>query len=184
MERATRRGGGDVQRMPGVDISHSGGGSTLSYSTPEPLPQAHLTRYHGVFASNCRLRTRVVPSPSGTAVRKRHQCNVREASSVPALNDEDPSIAPMTWAESLGAKFVETGVVAEGTGGYARELTAEEKAKQQEVLDARIAAVVADRVPDDCSLIVNIGTTTEAVAREIAKRVKRAQGSGKVPDNS
>jgi len=41
---------------------------------------------------------------------------------------------------SLGAKFVETGVVAEGTGGYARELTAEEKAKQQEVLDARIAA--------------------------------------------
>ncbi|MGE0465995.1 MAG: NAD(P) transhydrogenase subunit alpha [Steroidobacteraceae bacterium] len=43
--------------------------------------------------------------------------------------------------KSLGAKFVETGVVAEGTGGYARELTAEEKAKQQEVLDARIAAV-------------------------------------------
>jgi NAD(P) transhydrogenase subunit alpha len=41
---------------------------------------------------------------------------------------------------SLGAKFVETGVVAEGTGGYARELTVEEKAKQQEVLDSRIAA--------------------------------------------
>jgi NAD(P) transhydrogenase subunit alpha len=41
---------------------------------------------------------------------------------------------------SLGAKFVETGVVAEGTGGYARELTAEEKAKQQEVLESRIAA--------------------------------------------
>jgi len=42
--------------------------------------------------------------------------------------------------ESLGAKFVETGVSAEGAGGYARELTDEEKAKQQEVLDARIAA--------------------------------------------
>ena len=42
--------------------------------------------------------------------------------------------------QSLGAKFVDTGVAAEGTGGYARELTAEEKAKQQEVLDARIAA--------------------------------------------
>jgi len=41
---------------------------------------------------------------------------------------------------SLGAKFVETGVTAEGAGGYARELTAEEKARQQEVLDARIAA--------------------------------------------
>ena len=42
--------------------------------------------------------------------------------------------------KSLGAKFIETGVSAEGAGGYARELTAEEKAKQQEVLDARIAA--------------------------------------------
>ena len=42
--------------------------------------------------------------------------------------------------KSLGAKFVETGVSAEGTGGYARELTADEKLKQQEVLDARIAA--------------------------------------------
>jgi NAD(P) transhydrogenase subunit alpha len=34
-------------------------------------------------------------------------------------------------------------VSAEGTGGYARELTAEEKAKQQEVLDARVAAADA-----------------------------------------
>src|ERR1700722_3296759 len=42
--------------------------------------------------------------------------------------------------KSLGAKFVETGVSAEGAGGYARELTPEEKAKQQEVLDARIGA--------------------------------------------
>jgi H+-translocating NAD(P) transhydrogenase subunit alpha len=42
--------------------------------------------------------------------------------------------------KSLGAKFVETGVSAEGAGGYARELTAEEKRKQQEILDARIAA--------------------------------------------
>src|SRR5580700_5420839 len=46
-------------------------------------------------------------------------------------------------ARPLGAKFVETGVSAEGSGGYARELTAEEKAKQQEVLDSRIAAADA-----------------------------------------
>ena len=45
--------------------------------------------------------------------------------------------------KSLGAKFVETGVSAEGSGGYARELTQEEKAKQQEVLDSRIAAADA-----------------------------------------
>jgi H+-translocating NAD(P) transhydrogenase subunit alpha len=42
--------------------------------------------------------------------------------------------------KSLGAKFVETGVSAEGAGGYARELTDEEKTIQQEVLDGRIAA--------------------------------------------
>ena len=41
--------------------------------------------------------------------------------------------------ESLGAKFVDTGVTAEGEGGYARELTPEEKRKQQDVLDQRIA---------------------------------------------
>ena len=46
--------------------------------------------------------------------------------------------------KSLGAKFVETGVSAEGAGGYARELTDEEKHKQQEVLESRIA--VADAV--------------------------------------
>ncbi|MGH8268099.1 MAG: NAD(P) transhydrogenase subunit alpha, partial [Steroidobacteraceae bacterium] len=45
--------------------------------------------------------------------------------------------------KSLGARFVETGVSAEGSGGYARELTAEEKAKQQEMLDSRVAAADA-----------------------------------------
>jgi NAD(P) transhydrogenase subunit alpha len=46
----------------------------------------------------------------------------------------------MDQVKSLGAKFVETGVSADGAGGYARELTAEEKLKQQQVLDERIAA--------------------------------------------
>jgi NAD(P) transhydrogenase subunit alpha len=52
----------------------------------------------------------------------------------------DVRSATRDQVKSLGAKFVETGVSAEGAGGYARELTAEEKIKQQEVLDARIAA--------------------------------------------
>ena len=55
----------------------------------------------------------------------------------------DVRSATKEQVKSLGAKFVDTGVSAEGSGGYARELTAEEKAKQQEVLDARIAAVDA-----------------------------------------
>jgi len=36
--------------------------------------------------------------------------------------------------ESLGAKFVDTGVAAAGVGGYARELTDDEKARQAERL--------------------------------------------------
>jgi NAD(P) transhydrogenase subunit alpha len=56
----------------------------------------------------------------------------------------DVRSATKEQVKSLGAKFVDTGVSAEGTGGYARELTDEEKRKQQEVLDSRIA--VADAV--------------------------------------
>src|SRR5512146_2466386 len=41
--------------------------------------------------------------------------------------------------ESLGARFVDTGVSAVGTGGYARELTQEEKAAQQEKLAKAVA---------------------------------------------
>ncbi|MEX2126511.1 MAG: NAD(P) transhydrogenase subunit alpha [Woeseia sp.] len=41
--------------------------------------------------------------------------------------------------QSLGAKFVETGVSAEGAGGYARELTEEEKHKQQAALEREIS---------------------------------------------
>jgi H+-translocating NAD(P) transhydrogenase subunit alpha len=56
----------------------------------------------------------------------------------------DVRSATREQVKSLGAKFIETGVSAEGQGGYARELTEEEKAKQQAALEARIA--VADAV--------------------------------------
>jgi NAD(P) transhydrogenase subunit alpha len=55
----------------------------------------------------------------------------------------DVRSATKEQVKSLGAKFVDTGVSADGTGGYARELTDEEKSKQQEVLDSRIAAADA-----------------------------------------
>ena len=64
--------------------------------------------------------------------------------------------------KSLGAKFVETGVSAEGAGGYARELTAEERAKQQEALDARIAAADA------------VVTTASVPGRPAPKIISRA----------
>src|SRR5450631_3808603 len=56
----------------------------------------------------------------------------------------DVRAATKEQVKSLGAKFIDTGVSAEGAGGYARELTPDEKQKQQEILDARIA--VADVV--------------------------------------
>jgi proton-translocating NAD(P)+ transhydrogenase subunit alpha len=62
----------------------------------------------------------------------------------------DVRSATREQVKSLGAKFVDTGVSAEGTGGYARELTDDEKRKQQEVLDSRIA--VADAVISTASV--------------------------------
>lgn len=42
--------------------------------------------------------------------------------------------------QSLGAKFIELGIKAEGSGGYARELTAEEQAQQQAELTQYFAS--------------------------------------------
>lgn len=52
----------------------------------------------------------------------------------------DIRAAAKEQVESLGAKLIDTGVSAEGQGGYARELTAEEKKKQADVLAKHIAA--------------------------------------------
>ncbi len=51
----------------------------------------------------------------------------------------DVRSATREQVESLGARFVDTGVKAEGEGGYARELTDEERAAQQ----AALADVIA-----------------------------------------
>jgi len=51
----------------------------------------------------------------------------------------DVRSATKEQCESLGAKFIDTGVSADGEGGYARELTDEEKQQQQDVLDKHIA---------------------------------------------
>ena len=56
----------------------------------------------------------------------------------------DVRSATREQVKSLGAKFIETGVTAEGSGGYARELSEAEKRQQQEALDARVA--LADAV--------------------------------------
>jgi len=52
----------------------------------------------------------------------------------------DVRAATKEQVESLGAKFIDIDVAAEGTGGYARELTEAEKRQQQAVLAEHIAA--------------------------------------------
>jgi NAD(P) transhydrogenase subunit alpha len=69
-------------------------------------------------------------------------------------------------AESLGAKFVDTGVDARGAGGYARELTAEEKEK--------IASVVTKHI-QQADLIV---TTAAIPGRPSPKLISKAQVEG------
>jgi len=71
--------------------------------------------------------------------------------------------------ESLGAKFIELGVSAAGSGGYARELTAEERAAQQQAL--------ADHLKN-----VDVIVTTAAVpGRPSPKIVTRAMVEGMKP---
>lgn len=69
-------------------------------------------------------------------------------------------------AESLGAKFVDTGVDARGQGGYARELTQEEKDK--------IAAVVTKHI-QAADLII---TTAAIPGRPSPKLISKAQVDG------
>jgi NAD(P) transhydrogenase subunit alpha len=84
----------------------------------------------------------------------------------------DVRAATKEQIQSLGAKFVDTGVAAEGSGGYARELTAEEKAKQQEILDRHIAK--ADAV------ITTAAIPGRTAPRIISKSAVAAMGAGAV----
>lgn len=52
----------------------------------------------------------------------------------------DVRSATKEQVESLGAKFIDLGVKAEGAGGYARDLTEEEKQQQQDILAKHIAS--------------------------------------------
>lgn len=62
----------------------------------------------------------------------------------------DVRSATREQVESLGGKFIDTGVSAEGEGGYARELTEDEKTRQAEILAQHIAQ--ADAVVTTASI--------------------------------
>jgi NAD(P) transhydrogenase subunit alpha len=79
----------------------------------------------------------------------------------------DVRSATREQVESLGAKFVDTGVSAEVEGGYARELTAEEQQQQQQVLSEHIAKA-------------DVVITTAAVPGRPAPRIINAATVGKM----
>ena len=78
----------------------------------------------------------------------------------------DVRSATKEQVESLGAKFVDTGIKAEGEGGYARELTDEEKAKVNEVVTKHI---------QNADIVI---TTAAIPGRPSPKIVSKAQIEG------
>jgi NAD(P) transhydrogenase subunit alpha len=74
-----------------------------------------------------------------------------------------------TEAASLGAKFVDTGVNATGEGGYARELTAEEKDMAERVLTTHI---------QQADVVI---TTAAVPGRPAPKLISKAQVDGMKP---
>ncbi|MBS1190960.1 MAG: transhydrogenase alpha subunit [Rhodocyclaceae bacterium] len=78
----------------------------------------------------------------------------------------DVRAAAREQIESLGAKFVDTGVSAEGAGGYARELSAEERARQAERLAKAVAqadvVITTAAIPGRRAPVI---ITTDMVAR-------------------
>jgi NAD(P) transhydrogenase subunit alpha len=81
----------------------------------------------------------------------------------------DVRAATKEQVESLGAKFVDMEIKAEGQGGYARELTEEEKQQQQGILAKHVAAA-------------NVVITTAAIpGRPSPKIITKQMVDGMVP---
>ena len=80
----------------------------------------------------------------------------------------DVRAAVKDQVESLGAKFVDIDIKAEGTGGYARELTVEEKAQQQAILANHVAA--ADVVITTAAIPGR--PSPKIITREMVERMK------------
>jgi len=83
----------------------------------------------------------------------------------------DVRSATREQVQSLGAKFVDTGISAEGAGGYARELTEEEKAKQAGVLADHVAAA-------------DVVVTTAAIPGRTAPQIIDAETVGRMQPGS
>jgi proton-translocating NAD(P)+ transhydrogenase subunit alpha len=140
--------------------------------------QATLAGYYGVLVGATSL-ARILPMmttavgsirPAKTLVMGLGVAGLQALATARRLGSqvEGYDVRPETkeQAESLGAKFVDTGVDARGQGGYARELTQEEKDKVAAVLTKHIQAA---------DLIV---TTAAIPGRPSPKLISKAQVDG------
>ncbi len=84
----------------------------------------------------------------------------------------DVRAATKEQIQSLGGKFIDTGVAAEGTGGYARELTAEEKAKRKR------CSISTSRSAD--AVITTASIPGRPAPRIISRAAVEAMGAGAV----
>src|SRR5262245_58099966 len=102
-----------------------------------PPPRAHLTRYHGVFAPNSKLRAAVTPACRGVRAPKQAE---RGADEKPAM----PPHMAMTWARRLKRVF---GIEIERCAGCGGKLRIIASIEQPEVI-ARILSHQERRATD------------------------------------
>ena len=140
--------------------------------------QAALAGYYGALLGATQL-ARILPMmtfavgsvrPAKTLVMGLGVAGLQALATARRLGSmtEGYDVRPETkeQAESLGAKFVDTGVDARGQGGYARELTAEEKDK--------VSAVVTKHIQQADVII----TTAAIPGRPSPKLISKAQVDG------
>ena len=89
-----------------------------------PRPRGHLTRYHGVFAPNCKHRHRIVPSPVHLSARE-----------PPASRP-----APMSWMQRLKRVFHVDIEHCGGCGGTLRVIACIETPELIETILTHLAA--------------------------------------------
>ena len=126
-----------ISRAQGMDALSSQ--ATVSGYRAGLVAAEHLTKFFPMFmtAAGTVPPAKVLVMGVGVAGLQSIATARRLGAVVKAY---DVRSAAKEEAESLGATFVDLGVSAEGTGGYARELTPEELDRQREALAAEVAA--------------------------------------------
>lgn len=125
------------------------------------------------LADPCQPRHSIMITPNPRQTRLLEEVRVHGSASIESLAAQ-LEVTLQTVRRDV-QRLSESGLVARFHGGVRlpRSTTENIAYRQRQALNAqektRIAKAIANRVPNDCSLFLNIGTTIEAVARELAQ---------------